>query len=67
LANSVFTSGREGAEDGTGFFSTSANALRAWAMTQGYEPNDRPYDSYKNGIDNAFTENGQYQAYWGLK
>jgi hypothetical protein len=46
---------------------TVHNALRAWAMTQGYEPTDRPYDIYKNGIDNAFTENGQYEAYWGLK
>lgn len=46
---------------------TVHNALRAWAMTQGYEPTDRPYDVYKNGIDNAFTENGQYEAYWGLK
>jgi hypothetical protein len=43
------------------------NALRAWAMIQGYEPTDRPFDVYKNGIDNAFTENGQYEAYWGLK
>ena len=46
---------------------TVHNALRAWAMTQGYEPTDRPYDIYKNGIDSAFTENGQYEAYWGLK
>jgi hypothetical protein len=43
------------------------NALRAWGMTQGYEVTDRPYDSYKNGIDNAFTEKGEYEAYWGLK
>lgn len=46
---------------------TVHNALRAWAMTQGYEPIDRPFDAYKNGIDNAFTENGQYEAYWELK
>jgi hypothetical protein len=62
--------GRAVSVDFTGYWAgleTVHNALRAWAMTQGYEPNDRPYDSYKNGIDNAFTENGQYQAYWGLK
>jgi hypothetical protein len=46
---------------------TVHNSLRAWAMTQGYEPVDRPFDVYKNGIDNAFTENGQYEAYWSLK
>ena len=46
---------------------TTHNALRAWAMTNGYEPVDRPYDAYTGGIDNAFTENGKYEAYWGLK
>jgi len=46
---------------------TVHNALRAWALTQGYEPTDRPYDAYAGGIDNAFTENGKYEAYWGLK
>jgi len=46
---------------------TAHNALRAWAMTQGYEPTDRPYDAYTGGIDNAFTENGKYEANWGLK
>jgi hypothetical protein len=49
------------------------NALRAWALTQGYEPTGRPYEVYKNGIDNAFTadENnqaqGQFDVYWDLK
>jgi hypothetical protein len=43
------------------------NALRAWALTQGLEPTDRPYESYKSGIDAAFTENGQYDVYWDLK
>ena len=45
----------------------SRNALRAWAMTQGHEVTDRPYEAYKNGIDEAFTENGQYDVYWTLK
>ena len=43
------------------------NALRAWALTQGFEPTDRPYEVYKTGIDSAFTENGQYDVYWTLK
>jgi hypothetical protein len=43
------------------------NALRAWALTQGYEVTDRPYEFYKNGVDEAFTENGQYDVFWTLK
>lgn len=43
------------------------NALRAWAVTQGYEVTDRPYEFYKNGVDEAFTENGQYDVFWTLK
>jgi hypothetical protein len=62
--------GRAVEADFTGYWAgleSVHNALRAWAMTQGYEPTDRPYYIYRNGIDNAFTENGQYQAHWGLK
>jgi hypothetical protein len=43
------------------------NAVRAWALTQGYEVTDRPYEVYKNGIDQAFTADGQYDVYWTLK
>jgi hypothetical protein len=43
------------------------NALRAWALTQGLEVTDRPYETYKNGIEEAFTENGEYDVYWALK
>jgi hypothetical protein len=43
------------------------NAVRAWALTQGYEVVDRPYEFYKNGVDQAFTENGDYEVYWTLK
>ncbi len=43
------------------------NAVRAWALTQGEEAIGRPYEVYKNGIDNAFTADGQYQVYWMLK
>lgn len=62
--------GRAVVADYTGYWAgleTAHNALRAWAMTQGYEPTDRPFDIYKNGIDNAFTDKGEYEAYWGLK
>ena len=43
------------------------NAVRAWAMTHGYEVIDRPYEFYKNGIDDAFTENGEFEVFWTLK
>jgi Tfp pilus assembly protein PilE len=43
------------------------NAVRAWTLTQGEEAVGRPYEVYKNGIDQAFTANGQYQVYWMLK
>ena len=43
------------------------NALRAWALTNGYEVVDRPYESYKSGVAGAFTENGQFDVYWTLK
>lgn len=43
------------------------NALRAWAMTQGYEPIGRPYESYIGGIDESFTANGEYEVFWNLK
>lgn len=43
------------------------NALRAWALTQGYEVTGRPYEFYKNGIDQAFTAEGEYDVFWTLK
>lgn len=43
------------------------NALRAWALTQGEEVTGRPYEIYKNGIDPAFTAEGEYEVYWTLK
>ncbi len=49
------------------------NAVRAWALTQGYEPSGRPYEVYKNGIDKAFSADaqnraqGQFDVYWDLK
>ena len=43
------------------------NALRAWTLTQGEDAIGRPYEDYKNGIDAAFTADGQYDVYWGIK
>ena len=43
------------------------NALRAWALTAGYEVTDRAYESYKSGIAGSFTENGEFDVYWPLK
>ncbi len=43
------------------------NSLRAWAMTNGYEVTDRPYESWKNGVDQAFTADGQFDVYWAVK
>lgn len=43
------------------------NATRAWAMTQGEEAIGRPYEYYLNGIDAAFTAEGQYKVFWNLK
>ena len=49
------------------------NALRAWALTQGYEAAGRPYEVYKSGIEKAFTADGnnqpqgQFDVYWDLK
>lgn len=43
------------------------NAVRAWTLTQGEEAVGLPYEVYKNGIDQAFTANGQYDVYWPIK
>ena len=43
------------------------NALRAWALTQGFEPVNRPYESYKSGVAGAFEETGQFDVFWDIK
>lgn len=43
------------------------NALRAWAATSGNEVVDRPYESWKGGVDKAFTTDGTYDVYWSVK
>jgi hypothetical protein len=62
--------GRAAAVSYTGYMMSLENvhnALRAWSLTNGQEVTDRPWDVYKNGIDQAITENGQYDVYWMLK
>jgi hypothetical protein len=43
------------------------NSLRAWAVTNGYDVVDRPYESWKGGVDKAFTTDGTYDVYWAIK
>lgn len=43
------------------------SSLRAWAMTNGYEVAGRPYESWKGGVDQAFTADGAFDVYWAIK
>lgn len=43
------------------------NALRAWAVTAGHEVVDRPFESYKSGVDGAFEGDGKFDIYWAVK
>jgi hypothetical protein len=43
------------------------NSLRAWAVTNGYDVVDRPYEAWKGGVDKAFTTDGTYDVYWAIK
>lgn len=45
------------------------DALRAWVMTRGYETTERPYESWKNGIDAGFApgQEGEYDVVWAVK
>jgi len=45
------------------------DALRAWAMTRGYETTERPYEIWKNGIDAGFApgQEGEYDVVWAVK
>src|SRR5690606_35304882 len=46
---------------------TIRNALRAWTMVNGYEVAGRPYEDYRNGIDDAFTAEGEFEVFWPIK
>ncbi|MCP1584625.1 polyketide cyclase [Pseudoxanthomonas mexicana] len=43
------------------------NALRAWAVTAGHEVVDRPFESWKSGVDGAFEGDGEFDIYWAVK
>ncbi|PPJ42224.1 MULTISPECIES: polyketide cyclase [unclassified Pseudoxanthomonas] len=43
------------------------NALRAWAVTAGHEVVDRPYESWKSGVDGSFEAGGKFDIYWAVK
>ena len=43
------------------------NAVRAWSLTQGYEVTERPFEVYKSGVVDSFSENGQFDVYWRIK
>lgn len=43
------------------------DALRGWSLTRGYETVERPYESWKAGIDAGFTDQGEFDVYWAVK
>ncbi len=43
------------------------NSLRAWAVTDGHEVVDRPYESWNKGVDASFTAEGEFDVYWAIK
>nr|WVJ83446.1 SRPBCC family protein [Xanthomonas campestris pv. campestris] len=43
------------------------NSLRAWAATSGNDVTERPYESWKGGVDKSFTQDGTYDVYWAIK
>lgn len=43
------------------------NSLRAWAMTNGHEVTERPYESWKGGVEQAFTADGSFDVFWAVK
>jgi len=45
------------------------DALRAWAMTRGFETTERAYETWKNGIDAGFAQGqaGEYDVVWAVK
>ncbi|MDV3469264.1 SRPBCC family protein [Stenotrophomonas sp. C3(2023)] len=43
------------------------NALRAWAVTNGNDVVDRPYESWNDGVAKSFTQEGTYDIYWAVK
>ncbi len=43
------------------------DALRGWAMTRGYQTIERPYEDWIAGIDDSFSEDGEFVVYWAIE
>jgi hypothetical protein len=43
------------------------NAMRAWALTNGYDVTERPYDIWNGGVDKMSSEDGSYDLFWQIK
>jgi len=43
------------------------DAVRAWALTRGYETVERPYEVWKAGVDAGFTEGWRVRRVLGGK
>ncbi|MET0288570.1 MAG: SRPBCC family protein [Pseudoxanthomonas sp.] len=43
------------------------NAMRAWALTNGYDVTDRPYDVWNGGVDKMSSDDGSYDLFWQIK
>ena len=43
------------------------DALRAWALTQGFETAERPYELWKSGIEGGFEEDGEFEVVWSVR
>ncbi|MFC7521216.1 SRPBCC family protein [Xanthomonas populi] len=43
------------------------SSLRAWSATNGNDVTERPYESWKAGVDKSFTPDGVYDVYWAIK
>jgi effector-binding domain-containing protein len=41
--------------------------LRAWAITHGANPTDRPYEEYTTGVATMTDETAQFKVFWPLK
>ncbi|HET8818842.1 MAG TPA: SRPBCC family protein [Xanthomonadaceae bacterium] len=43
------------------------DAVRAWALTRGWETTGRPYEEWESGISQSFTNEGEFEVYWPVK
>lgn len=43
------------------------DALRAWALTHGYQTVERPYENWTGGVDAGFTNGGEFVVQWAVK